>query len=68
MRLQIFHEFWSLAPVLDTPIIKVPLIHVIITFIVDIVDETILDIDYDTMKNELEYLFVKGKLLSKGDK
>jgi ribonuclease P protein component len=33
-----------------------------------IVRKTILDIDYDTMKNELEYLFVKGKLLSKGDK
>ena len=33
-----------------------------------IVRKTILDIDYDTMKNELEYLFVKGKLLSKGEK
>ena len=32
-----------------------------------IVRKTILDIDYDTMKNELEYLFKKDMLLSKGE-
>lgn len=40
---EIFLKLWCPTPVLDTPVFKVPFIHVLITFIIHIIDQIIPD-------------------------